>query len=171
MNESHSFNKCLSEYANYITTCKNTILKQYHLNNLSNISARLRLNYSEFKLVKPSTPKVAAVQGRRMSRTSAHAHSMSTVNQISPWNGLSQSLTFLPEDRRLEERDRIGPGIHGTGSARKLAVIYKAHALELGRFSTSDNFHRQVLRSNKVFVLTYFDRKIFPSENCSTSVK
>ena len=41
-NESHSLNKCLSEYANYITTCKNTILKQYHLNNLSNISVWLR---------------------------------------------------------------------------------------------------------------------------------
>ena len=45
--------------------------------------------------------------------------------------------------------------IHGTGSARKLAVVSKAHALELGHID----------------MLTYFDRKIFPSENCSTSAK
>jgi hypothetical protein len=32
-------------------------------------------------------------------------HSISTANQIPPWNGLSQSLAFLPEDRRLGERD------------------------------------------------------------------
>jgi hypothetical protein len=43
----------------------------------------------------------------------------------------------------------IGSGIHGTRSARKLAVVSKAHALELGRFSTRNNFHRQVLRSTK----------------------
>jgi hypothetical protein len=55
----------------------------------------------------------------------------------------------------------IGPGIHGTGSARKLAVVSEAHALELGRFSTRNNFYRQVLRRNEVFVLTYFDRKNF----------
>jgi hypothetical protein len=35
------------------------------------------------------------------------AHSISTANQIPPWNGLSQRLTFLPEDRRLGERDCI----------------------------------------------------------------
>jgi hypothetical protein len=45
--------------------------------------------------------------------------------------------------------------IHGTGSARKLAVVSKAHALELGHID----------------MLTYFDRKFFPSENCSTSAK
>ena len=39
----------------------------------------------------------------------------------------------------------IGHGIHRTGSARKLAVVSKANALELGRFSTRNNFHRQVL--------------------------
>ena len=37
----------------------------------------------------------------------------------------------------------------------------KAHALELGRFSTRNNFHSEVLRRNKVFtkvfVLTYVD--------------
>ena len=54
-----------------------------------------------------------------------------------------------------------GPGIHGTGSARKLAVVSKAHTLELERFSTCNNFHREVLRRNEVFVLTYFDRIIF----------
>jgi hypothetical protein len=32
-------------------------------------------------------------------------HSISTANQIPPWNGLSQSLAFLPEDLRLGERD------------------------------------------------------------------
>jgi hypothetical protein len=65
----------------------------------------------------------------------------------------------------------IGPGIHGIGNARKLAVVSKAHALELGRFSTRDNFNREVLRRNEVFVLTYFDRIILLSENCSTSGK
>jgi hypothetical protein len=52
----------------------------------------------------------------------------------------------------------IGPGIHGTGSARKLAVVSEAHVLELGRFSTRNNFYRQVLR--RVFVLTYSVEKI-----------
>ena len=32
-----------------------------------------------------------------------------------------------------------GPGTHGTGSARKLAAVSKAHALELGCFSTRNN--------------------------------
>jgi hypothetical protein len=63
------------------------------------------------------------------------------------------------------------PGIHGTGSARKPAVVSKAHALDLGRFSTSYNFHREVLQRNEIFVLTYFDRIILPNENCSTSGK
>jgi hypothetical protein len=35
-----------------------------------------------------------------------------------------------------------------------------AHALELGRFSTRDNSHNEVLRKNKIFVLTYVDRNI-----------
>ena len=65
----------------------------------------------------------------------------------------------------------IGPGIDGTGSARKLSVVSKAHTLELGHFSTRNNFHREVLRRNEICVLTYFDRKIFPSEKCSTSGK
>ena len=63
----------------------------------------------------------------------------------------------------------IGPGIHGTGSARKLTVVSKAHALELGpgrlykrpdwdaSCSTRNNFHRAVLRRNEVFVLIYFE--------------
>jgi hypothetical protein len=34
-------------------------------------------------------------------------HSISTANQIPPWNGLSQSLAFLPEDRRLGKRDWV----------------------------------------------------------------
>jgi hypothetical protein len=33
------------------------------------------------------------------------AHFISTANQIPPWNELSHSLTFLPEDHRLGERD------------------------------------------------------------------
>jgi hypothetical protein len=65
----------------------------------------------------------------------------------------------------------LGPGTHGTGSARKLAVVSKAHALELGRFSTRNNFHSEALRRNEVFVLTYVDRIILPCENCSTSAK
>ena len=65
----------------------------------------------------------------------------------------------------------IGLGIHGTGSARKLAVVPKAHALEMGRFRTRNNFNRDASRRNKVFVLTYFDRIIFPGENYSTSGK
>jgi hypothetical protein len=65
----------------------------------------------------------------------------------------------------------ISPGIHGTGNARKLAVVSKAHTLELGRFSNRNNFHREVLRRNEVFVLTYFDRIILASENCLTSGK
>ena len=55
----------------------------------------------------------------------------------------------------------LGPGKHGTGIARKLAVVSKAHALELRRYSTRKNFHREVLRRNEVFVLTYVDRTIF----------
>jgi hypothetical protein len=45
------------------------------------------------------------------------------------------------------------------------------HALELGRFSTRNNFHSEVLRRSEVFVLTYVDRIILPSENSSTSAK
>jgi hypothetical protein len=58
-------------------------------------------------------------------------------------------------------------------NARKRAVVSKAHNLELGRFSTGNNFHRHVLRRNEVFAyaLTCFDRKIFPRKNCSTSAK
>ena len=36
------------------------------------------------------------------------AHSISTANQLPPLDGLSQSLTFLPEDRRLGEQDCNG---------------------------------------------------------------
>jgi hypothetical protein len=61
--------------------------------------------------------------------------------------------------------------MHGTGSARKLAVASKALALELGHFSTRNNFHSEVLRRSEVFVLTYVDRITLPSENCSTSAK
>jgi hypothetical protein len=49
----------------------------------------------------------------------------------------------------------LGPGTvtQGTGSARTLAVVSKADALELGRLiSTHNNFHSEVLRRNKVFV-------------------
>ena len=35
------------------------------------------------------------------------------------------------------------PVVHGTGSTRKLAVNKKTHALELGRFSTHNNFHEE----------------------------
>jgi hypothetical protein len=52
------------------------------------------------------------------------------------------------------------PGTHGTGSARKLAVVSKAHGLELGHFSTRNNFHSEVLRRKKIFALTYVDRII-----------
>jgi hypothetical protein len=45
-------------------------------------------------------------------------------------------------------------GTHVTGSARKLAVVSKAYALELGRFSSRNNFHSEVLRRNEIFVLT-----------------
>jgi hypothetical protein len=40
--------------------------------------------------------------------------------------------------------NKEGPGIHGTGSARKLAVVSKAHTLESGRFSSCNNFHREM---------------------------
>ena len=53
--------------------------------------------------------------------------------------------------------NKEGPGIHGTGSARKLAVVSKAHTLESGRFSSCNNFHREILRRNELFVLTYFE--------------
>ena len=33
-------------------------------------------------------------------------------------------------------------------------MVSKAHALELGRFSTGTNFHSEVLRGNEAFVLT-----------------
>ena len=44
----------------------------------------------------------------------------------------------------------VGPGKQGTRSARKLAVVSKSHTFELGRFSTSTNFHGQVLQRNEV---------------------
>jgi hypothetical protein len=65
----------------------------------------------------------------------------------------------------------LGPGTHGTGSGRKLAVVSKAHAVELGCFSTRKNLHSVVSRRNEVFVFTYVDRIILPSENCSNSAK
>jgi hypothetical protein len=67
----------------------------------------------------------------------------------------------------------LGPGTYGTGSAIKLAVVSKAHAhaRELGHFSTRNNFQSEVLRINEVFALTYVNRIIFPSENCSTYAK
>ena len=37
------------------------------------------------------------------------------------------------------------PGTHGTGRTRKLSVVSKGHTLELGRFSTRNNFHREAL--------------------------
>jgi hypothetical protein len=58
----------------------------------------------------------------------------------------------------------ISPGIHGTDSARKLVVVSKAHALEMGLSNTRNNFHRQVLRRNEIFVFTYFDGIIFPTK-------
>ena len=50
-------------------------------------------------------------------------------------------------------------------------VVTKAHAPQLGRFRTRNNFHSEILRTMKVFVLTYVDRIILASENCSTSAK
>jgi hypothetical protein len=35
------------------------------------------------------------------------------------------------------------PGTHGTGRTRKLSVVSKGDTLELGRFSTRNNFHRR----------------------------
>jgi hypothetical protein len=55
----------------------------------------------------------------------------------------------------------MGPGAHGTGSARTLEVVSKAHALELGCFSTRNNFTDKYY---VVFVSTYFDRIILLCE-------
>jgi hypothetical protein len=41
-----------------------------------------------------------------------------------------------PRPQGLSAARSLGPGTHGTGSARKLAKLSKAHALELGHFST-----------------------------------
>ena len=58
---------------------------------------------------------------------------------------------------------RRRPGTYGTGSASKLAVVSKVHGLELGHFSTGNNFQSELLRRNEVFALTYVDRIFFPS--------
>jgi hypothetical protein len=71
------------------------------------------------------------------------------------------SLAILVPRASRPRATFIGHGIYGTGSARKLAVVSKAHALELGSFRTRNNFHREVLRRNDLFVLIYFDRKFF----------
>jgi hypothetical protein len=44
----------------------------------------------------------------------------------------------------------IGPEIHGTGSARKLSVVSKAHTIELGRF-----------RSVTIFTEKYYEELMY----------
>ena len=90
--------------------------------------------------------------------------------QITSFRKSRYLLVLVPRASRPRVSS-LGPGTHGTESARKLAVVSKAHAFALGLFSTRNNFHREVLRINEVFVLTYVDRIIFPSENCSISEK
>jgi hypothetical protein len=80
------------------------------------------------------------------------------------------ALILVPRASR-PRASSLHPGTHETGSARKRAVFSKAHALELGRFSTRNNFHSEVLRRNEVFVLTYVDRISLPSTNCSISIR
>jgi hypothetical protein len=55
----------------------------------------------------------------------------------------------------------LGPRTHGTVSARKLAVVSKAHAHELGRFSTRNNFHREVLRIIIIIIIIIIIYYIF----------
>jgi hypothetical protein len=68
---------------------------------------------------------------------------------------------------------RVLPGPHETGIvpflAGRLAVVSKARAPELGRFSTRKFFYSKVLRS--IYVDIHVDRIILPIENCSTSAK
>jgi hypothetical protein len=71
----------------------------------------------------------------------------------------------------LEGASSLGAGKGGTESGRKIAVDFKAHALQLGRFSKCNNFHNEVLQRNKVFVLTYVDRIVLPGKNCLSSAK
>jgi hypothetical protein len=65
---------------------------------------------------------------------------------------LSSNVSLYPPSREFNKAtgDEAGLGTHRTGSVRK------AHALELGRFSTRNSFHSEVLRRNEVFVLTTF---------------
>jgi hypothetical protein len=50
---------------------------------------------------------------------------------------------------------RVLPRPWDTQNRKCKTICSKAHALELRRFSTRNNFHREVLRRNEVFVLTY----------------
>jgi hypothetical protein len=76
---------------------------------------------------------------------------------------IKSTLILVPRACR-SRASSLGTGTYGTGSARKLAVVSKAHALELGHFTTRNNFQSEVLRRNEVFPLTYVDRIIFPAK-------
>ena len=58
---------------------------------------------------------------------------------------LYMRLILVPRASR-PRASSLGPGTYGTGSTRKLAVISKAHGLELRRFSTRNNFHNSELK-------------------------
>ena len=51
----------------------------------------------------------------------------------------------------------LDPGTHGTGSARKLAVVSKAHALELGRGKYSET--TKVLRTLAIHVTSQIETR------------
>jgi hypothetical protein len=54
-------------------------------------------------------------------------------------------------------RPPLDPGTHGTGSARKLAVVSKAHALELGRGKYSET--TKVLRTLAIHVTSQIETR------------
>jgi hypothetical protein len=64
-------------------------------------------------------------------------------------NFLSLFASILVPRASVSRASSPGPGTHGTGSSRKLAVVFKAHALELGRFSTRNNFHSKYYEETK----------------------
>ena len=85
---------------------------------------------------------------------------------------LSSNVSLYPPSHKFNKvtGDEASPGTHRTGSVRKLAVVSKAHALELGRFSTHNSFYSEVLRRN--VVLTYVYRIILPAKTAQlTSAK
>jgi hypothetical protein len=63
---------------------------------------------------------------------------------------------LVPRDSR-SGTSSLGPGTQGTGSARKLAVVSKAHTFHLGRFSTRIPLIWDALAPVTIFTLKYYE--------------